>query len=52
MLGQLAANGLAPEQMAADTAYGSDENYVIAESFGVELIAPCRAAFLKWKPEN
>ena len=40
MLGQLAANGLTPEQMAADTADGSDENYVIAESFGVELIAP------------
>lgn len=40
MLEQLAANGLAPEQMAADTAYGSDENALIAESFGVELIAP------------
>ena len=40
MLGQLDANGLTPEQMAADTAYGSDENYVVAESFGVELIAP------------
>jgi hypothetical protein len=40
ILEQLDANGLTPEQMAADTAYGSDENYVIAESFGVELIAP------------
>jgi hypothetical protein len=40
MLVQLEANGLTPEQMAADTAYGSDENYVIAESFRVELIAP------------
>ena len=40
MLEQLNGNGLTPEQMAADTAYGSDENYVIAESFGVELIAP------------
>ena len=40
MLEQLDANGLTPEQMAADTAYGSDENYAIAESFGVELIAP------------
>lgn len=44
---QLAANGLTPEQMAADTASGRDENHVIAESFGVERIAPvpgrCRA---------
>lgn len=40
MLVQLEANGLTPAQMAADTAYGSDENCVIAESFGVELIAP------------
>jgi len=40
MLEQLDANGLTPEQMAADTAYGSDENALIAESFGVELIAP------------
>jgi hypothetical protein len=40
MLAQLDANGLTPEQMAADTAYGSDENAMIAESFGVELIAP------------
>lgn len=40
MLEQLDANGLTPEQMAADTAYGSDGNYATAESFGVELIAP------------
>jgi hypothetical protein len=40
MLEQLDANGLTPEQMAADTAYGSDDNYAIAESFSVELIAP------------
>jgi len=40
MLEQLDANGLTPEQMAADTAYGSDENALLAESFGVELIAP------------
>ena len=40
MLEQLDANGLTPKQMAADTAYGSDENYATAESFGVELIAP------------
>ena len=53
---QLAANGLTPEQMAADTASGRDENHVIAESFGVERIAPvprrCRAALLQWKPGN
>lgn len=40
MLEQLDANGLTPEQMLADTAYGSDENYATAESFGVELVAP------------
>ena len=40
MLEQLDAHDLTPEQMVADTAYGSDENDVIAESFGVELIAP------------
>jgi len=40
MLEQLDANGLIPAQMAADTAYGSDQNAMIAESFGVELIAP------------
>jgi hypothetical protein len=40
MLEQLAGNGLTPDQMAADTAYGSDENYVSASSLGVELIAP------------
>ena len=40
MLEQLAANGLIPAEMPADTAYGSDENVRLAESFGVELIAP------------
>jgi hypothetical protein len=40
MLEQLDANGLVPEQLVADTAYGSDGNAMIAESFGVELIAP------------
>ena len=40
MLEQLDANGLTPGQMTADTAYGSDENAMLAESFGVELIAP------------
>ena len=40
MLEQLAANGLIPAGMPADTAYGSDENVRLAESFGVELISP------------
>ena len=40
MLEQLDSNGLVPDQLAADTAYGSDENYATAKSFGVELIAP------------
>ena len=40
MLEQLAANDLLPEEMPADTAYGSDENVEFAESLGVELIAP------------
>ncbi len=40
MLEQLDANGSTPEQLLADTAYGSDENYAMAESKGVELIAP------------
>lgn len=40
MLEQLAANGLIPAEMPADTAYGSDENVRLAESFGVELISP------------
>ena len=40
MLEQLAAHGLIPAEMPADTAYGSDENVLLAESFGVELIAP------------
>ena len=40
MLEQLAANDLLPCEMPADTAYGSDENVVFAESLGVEFIAP------------
>ena len=40
MLEQLAANGLIPDEMPADTAYGSDENVRLAESCGVELISP------------
>jgi hypothetical protein len=40
MLEQLETNGLSPDEMTADTAYGSDENVLIAASFDVELIAP------------
>ena len=52
MLEQLDANGLTPEQMAADTAYGSDENYAIAESFRVELIAPVPGRTPQVDPEG
>lgn len=52
MLVQLETNGLTPEQMAADTAYGSDENFVIAESFGVELIAPIPGRVPEVKAED
>ena len=52
MLEQLQANGLLPDQMAADTAYGSDENYVIAESLGVELIAPVPGRTPEVAPES
>lgn len=40
MLEQLQSHGLLPAEMTADTAYGSDDNCVFAESLGVELIAP------------
>ena len=52
MLEQLDAHGLTPEQMAADTAYGSDENYATAESFGVELIAPVPGRTPQVDPEG
>lgn len=52
MLEQLDANGLTPEQMAADTAYGSDENALVAESFGVELTRRCRAVLRRLEPRN
>jgi hypothetical protein len=31
---------LLPNQMVADTAYGSDENYVRSQRYGVDLVAP------------
>jgi len=40
MLEQLESRDMLPEEMTADTAYGSDGNCVFAESRGVELIAP------------
>ncbi len=40
MLDQLEAAGLLPEEMLADTIYGSDENVQEAQERGVELVAP------------
>ena len=37
---QEATNDTRPNSPSADTAYGSDENVRLAESFGVELISP------------
>ena len=37
---QSEANGLAPKQLLADGAYGSDENVQAAAEHGVELVAP------------
>jgi hypothetical protein len=39
--------GLCPDELEADTLYGSDENYQAANSMGVELVAP-----VKGKPEK
>jgi hypothetical protein len=39
-LEDLAAKGLMPETLTADTAYGADANYEFARERGVELIAP------------
>jgi hypothetical protein len=39
--------GLGPDELEADTLYGSDENYQGAKSKGVELVAP-----VKGKPEK
>jgi hypothetical protein len=40
MLDQLEESKLLPEEMLADTLYGSDENMQAAEARGVELVAP------------
>ena len=43
-LADLKAKDLLPEQMLADTAYGSDENVQAAAKLGVELVAPLPGA--------
>ena len=40
VLEQLRGNQMLPTELAADTAYGSDENYQQASSEGIELISP------------
>lgn len=47
MLEQLEQQELLPESMLADTAYGSDENVVLAESKDVELVSPVAGAKLE-----
>jgi hypothetical protein len=44
VLADLQAKDLLPEQMLADTAYGSDENVQAAATLGVELVAPMPGA--------
>jgi hypothetical protein len=48
MLDQLEESKLLPEEMLADTAYGSDENVQAAQARGVELVAPIPGR----EPEN
>ena len=52
LLEQLDAHGLTPAQLAADTTYGSDENGVLAASFGVERIAPVPGRAPQWEPQS
>lgn len=40
MLDQLEASGMAPEELLADTGYGSGTNIIEAAKRGVELVAP------------
>jgi hypothetical protein len=40
VLEQLQSNRMLPEELAADTAYGSDENHEYAKSNGIALISP------------
>ncbi|MDD2238053.1 MAG: transposase, partial [Kiritimatiellae bacterium] len=39
---QLESMNLKPEELLADTLYGSDDNQQLCESFGIDLIAPVR----------
>jgi hypothetical protein len=48
MLDQLEESKLLPEEMLADTLYGSDENVQAAQARGVELVAPIPGR----EPEN
>ena len=50
MLGQLKEQGLLPESLLADTAYGSDENVVLAADMGVELVSPVSGPTGEGKP--
>jgi hypothetical protein len=47
MLEELAKRHLTPEEMAADTAYGSDENHQRAQAQGIDMISPCPGAGTK-----
>lgn len=44
----LKENGLLPDELTADTAYGSDENQQLCEEEGVELVSPVPGK----RPEN
>jgi len=55
MLEKLAAAGLKPEEMIADTGFGSGENIVSAAEMGVALVAPVQdpgasESAREWKP--
>ena len=43
VLADLQKNDLLPEELQADGAYGSDENYQKAAAIGVELVSPVKA---------
>ena len=42
VLDQLEENGLFPDEMLADSLYGSDENIQSADKRGVEVVAPVK----------
>ena len=49
---KLQKDQLLPDKMVADTLYGSDENVVDCESYGVKLISPTSGSPPKEPPEN